>query len=122
MKNAVRHTPNTKGRTGKRNAWSEQECIVVIMAYMELLKVQREEGEIPHGMKARLRKKALPQLNNRSAGSYEAKMQNVSTFRHEYGLEIVQGYKALPGAQNLLGQLLVNYDDEFAAVAEFSDG
>lgn len=82
----------------KRRNWSPAEIEVVIDAYLDLWHLERR-GALPHGIKAKVRREALPKLDNRSAGSYEMKMMNVSAAFVAMGLPIVEGYKPYGNAQ-----------------------
>lgn len=87
----------------KRTPWSVEELAVIMNGYFWLLNEERA-GNKPN--KSALRRKALPQLNGRSAGSYEMKMCNISAACAALGLPWVNGYKPLGHAQKDITAIL----------------
>jgi hypothetical protein len=97
----------------KRNNWSDHENRVIIDAYYRLMKAQ-DAGKPLN--KAQLARETLPLLNNRSKGSYEAKLMNVSAAMVSIGLPYVQGYLPLGHAQASL-VALVKHSFVWGAIA-----
>jgi len=90
--------------TKKRPAtWSEVEQIAVCSAYAVLLDAQNNQL---HVNKAELCRATLPALVNRSRGSYEFKMCNISAALDDTGNDFVTGYKPRSGYQRTLLETL----------------
>lgn len=80
-------------------AWTDAEQSAICHAYAVLLDAQRNDLK---ANKAELRRATLPHLNNRSAGSYEFKMCNISAALVDSGNAYVTGYKPRSGYQRSL--------------------
>ena len=80
-------------------AWSDAEQRTICQAYAVLLDAQNN-GIAAN--KSQIRRATLPHLNNRSAGSYEFKMCNVSAALADAGNAYVTGYKPRSGYQRSL--------------------
>jgi hypothetical protein len=80
-------------------AWSEAEQIAICSAYAVLLDAQNNELTVN---KAELCRQTLPALVNRSRGSYEFKMCNISAALADTGNAYVTGYKPRSGYQRSL--------------------
>jgi len=87
----------------KRRDWTIQECRVLTAAYAFLLNAELSGARVN---KSAIRRATLPKLDNRSAGSYEMKMCNISAALAEHGLPIVQGYKPRSSYQRALHQTI----------------
>lgn len=83
----------------KRRNWTETEQRVVISAYLQMLYCEQMGAKYS---KADFCRRTLPKLNNRTRGSYEMKLMNVSAVMASLGLPIVQGYKPYGHAQKSL--------------------
>ena len=95
----------------KRRNWTEHEQRIICRAWLYLLDEQRAGRKIN---KAALCRTTLPLLNDRSRGSYELKMMNVSAAAAALGwTETVKGYKPAGHAQKSLAAIL---KDEAAAL------
>ena len=88
----------------KRNNWSVQEQDVVIAVYLDMLRMQ-SRGESFN--KAAIARATLPLLNNRSKGSYEAKLMNISAVMASLGQQTVKGYVPLGHAQKSLADAVL---------------
>jgi len=88
----------------KGKPWSEQEQRTLISCYLFMVKWEQEGRKFN---KAEIRRKVLPNLEGRSAGSYEMKCCNVSAAMAALGYSCwVKGYKPLPGYQKSLEVLV----------------
>jgi len=87
--------------TGK--PWTDDEQRIALLAYAILLDAQTHEIKTN---KAALRRATLPQLDGRSAGSYEFKMCNISAALQDRGADYVTGYKPRSGYQRSLADML----------------
>lgn len=85
--------------TTKRRNWTETEQTIIVRTWLYLLEEQ-EAGRKTN--KAALCRATLPLLEDRSRGSYELKMMNVSAAAAALGLPIVKGYKAAGNYQRSL--------------------
>jgi hypothetical protein len=83
----------------KRNNWTDHEINVAIAAYFQMYAMQKHETPFN---KAELARLYVPMLNNRSKGSYEAKLMNISAVFVSLGLGYVKGYVPLGHAQGAL--------------------
>jgi len=102
--------------TTKRKNWTEQEQREVIRVYFHMLACQAAGAKYN---KAAFCRATLPKLNNRTRGSYEMKLMNVSAAMVALGLPIVKGYKPYGHAQKSLTvyikEALIQSDLERAA-------
>ena len=91
----------------KRRNWTEEEQRIICRAYLFLL-AEQAAGRTAN--KAALCRRILPTLDDRSRGSYELKMMNVSaalqTVRPNW--PNVKGYKAAGHAQKSLAAILAD--------------
>ena len=83
----------------RNKPWSFAEQAAVCAAYWVLLR--REMAGEPIN-KAEARRTVLPLLDDRSAGSYEMKMCNISAMRASRDETWIKGYKPLGNAQKSL--------------------
>lgn len=83
--------------TGK--AWTPEELEIIVRAYLDML---LEEVEGRKFNKSAIRRAVLPQLDGRSAGSYEMKCCNISAAARDMGYKWISGYKPLPGYQRAI--------------------
>lgn len=86
--------------------WTDDENDVIVAAYFDLLQAQ-SAGETRSKTEVRLR--TLPHLNQRSKGSYERKMSNISAVMSRFGLPWVRGYKPLPNIQESIADAVERY-------------
>ena len=86
--------------TGK--PWTDEEQRIALQAYAILLDAQNNGI---HANKSALRRATLPQLDGRSAGSYEFKFCNISAALQDRGAAYVTGYKPRSGYQRSLADL-----------------
>ena len=82
--------------------WTDEEQRAILAAYAMLLDAQNNDIA---ANKAALRRATLPQLDGRSAGSYEFKMCNISASLADRGADYVTGYKPRSGYQRSLADL-----------------
>ena len=89
-------------KTQARTGWSDSETISLIGTYDAMLLLQ-QAGKLGRNKSAGQTSKAVlvrawmaENAPNRSKGSVEAKLMNLSAVRVELGLAIVEGYKPLP--------------------------
>ena len=93
----------------KRRNWTEQECRIVISAYFEMLNLEQSGKKYS---KAGFSRKYVPMLDNRTKGSYEMKLMNITSaivsMNQEEGMSIptIGGYKPYGNSQKLLKQLI----------------
>lgn len=83
----------------KRRDWTREECRTLVAAYAYLLNAELRGEKVN---KSAIRRATLPRLDNRSAGSYEMKMCNISAALAERGMPIVNGYKPRASYQRAL--------------------
>ena len=85
----------------KGKTWSDNEVQVICEAYKVLLTAQSNGDKVN---KAQLCRETLPKLDNRTRGSYEAKMMNISACLRDNGHSeyIVKGYKPSGNYQKAL--------------------
>ena len=94
-----------------RRNWTEEEQRIICRCWLQLLDAQRGEQK---ANKAALCRATLPLLNERSRGSYELKMMNVSAAAKALGWpETVNGYKPAGHAQKSLAAILKDEADRF---------
>jgi len=79
--------------------WTDDEQRTICKAYAAML-VCEENGQ-PFN-KAAIRRAILPELDGRSAGSYELKMCNISAALDKWARPYIKGYKPLAGYQRTL--------------------
>ena len=89
----------------KRRNWNDNEIDVVLNNYFAILKAEQAGEKVN---KAAFRRAALALLDNRSAGSYEMKMCNVSAAMQSLGKDWIFGYKPLGNAQKSLTDAIKN--------------
>ena len=92
----------------KRRNWADWENDILAACYMDML--NKQFNGIKYS-KAALTRAVLPELDNRTRGSWEAKLMNfsafmVSTFGDDY---YVTGYKPLGHAQKSLSDSYMRY-------------
>ena len=87
-----------------RRNWSVAEQQTIIRTYLCMV-AAIAAGETVN--KAQICRSVLPQLDNRTRGSYEMKLMNVSGAMLELGLPIVAGYKPYGHAQKSLKELIL---------------
>jgi hypothetical protein len=92
----------------KRRNWSETEQNVVINVYFRMLKMQQDGTPFN---KAALARETLPLLDNRTKGSYEAKLMNISGVLHSMDCQWVKGYAPLGHGQGSLKALVMAHPD-----------
>ncbi len=90
----------------KRRNWTEQEQNTVIGAYFLMLELQ-QAGKAFN--KAELARTYVPKLDNRTKGSYEAKLMNISAVMLSLGCEMVKGYAPLGHGQGSLVDLVKSH-------------
>ena len=88
--------------TGK--AWTQDEIKTICSVYATML-VMEQRG-IKYN-KAQARRNTLPDLDGRSAGSYEMKCCNISAALNDQGMQWIKGYKPLKGYQHALKPAIV---------------
>jgi hypothetical protein len=89
----------------KRRNWTNKECRIVIRAYLHML---REQDHGRKFNKAKIARSVLPHLDNRTKGSYEMKLMNISACMEHLGFDVVKGYVPYGHAQKSLTRLIVN--------------
>ena len=91
--------------TTKRRNWTEEEQRIICRAYLALLEWEKQGRK---ANKAALCRATLPLLDDRSRGSYELKMMNVSAAMLSIhpDLPTVTGYKPYGHAQKSLKDIL----------------
>jgi hypothetical protein len=101
---AAEMRPDTRHEIRDRPAaWSDTEQVTICSAYAVLLDAQNNGIR---ANKAELCRATVPALDNRSRGSYEFKMCNISAALADAGNDYVTGYKPRSGYQrSLLGIL-----------------
>lgn len=106
--------------TGKTRPakWSEVEQIAICSAYALLLDAQNNELTVN---KAELCRVTLPALVNRSRGSYEFKMCNISAALDDNGSAYVHGYKPRSGYQRSLLEIMHKIRPDLARRAACKD-
>ena len=76
-----------------RNEWSDDELLETIKSYMEMLRLEKSGSSYS---KAEFRRELISgPLANRSPGSIEFRMQNISSFRAQKGFDWIEGYKPM---------------------------
>lgn len=90
-----------------RKAWTTDDNTYIVAMYMNMLDKQ-ERGE--KFVKSREVKIAMFDLD-RTSGSIECKLMNISAIRQEQDLSIIKGYKAL---KNYQAELKSDYMDYIA--------
>jgi 5-methylcytosine-specific restriction protein A len=87
----VRFTRQKEDRSGEK--WSSEELRACVVAYFELLGMERR-GEEANKTEVRRRVREF-ELSGRNDGAYEFRMQNISSVLIDLGLETLDGYKPL---------------------------
>ena len=77
----------------RNNTWSDDELFETLKTYMEMLSLE-QSGRSYSKTEFRRNLIAGP-LSDRSEGSIEFRMQNISSFRAEQGMDWIQGYKPM---------------------------
>ncbi len=86
------------------NPWSKREQTLICRHYLKLLKWEQAGEKLK---KTEQRNLLLPRLNDRTPGSYELKMQNISAAIVDAGGHTwIKGYKRLPGYQRSLCEVM----------------
>jgi len=80
----------------KRKAWNNEELTIICNVYCEILKIEVAGDKVN---KSQYRRDTLPLLDNRTAGSYEMKMCNISAALNDLEMPWILGYKPLAGYQ-----------------------
>lgn len=83
----------------KRRNWTEKEQRIIVRVYFHMLACQQHGAKYN---KAQFCRDTLPKLNDRTRGSYEMKLMNISAAMVSLGLPIVKGYKPYGHAQKSL--------------------
>jgi len=91
--------------TGK--AWTPEEVQIICMAYAKMLIMEQNTPPIKFN-KSQIRREILPQLDGRSAGSYEMKCCNISAALAKRGFVWIKGYKPLKGYQAILEKAIID--------------
>ena len=94
-----------------RRNWSQDEINILLSAYDAILTAETSGTKVN---KAAIRRSVLPQLDQRSAGSYEMKMMNISAARVALYLPIIPGYKPYGHKQNVLTASIQAYEAQKA--------
>ena len=89
----------------KRRNWTPAEQNTVIQVYYWMLRQQAEGRKFN---KAAAGREVIPKLDNRSKGSYEAKLMNISAVMQAHGLPMVKGYAPLGHSQKSLTDAVLN--------------
>ena len=76
---------------GNRKAWTDEENMKVLALYFSFLDYQRNGEKYQKAAPVR----AMAESLERSKGSIECKLMNISAIRAEHNGEIVKGYKPL---------------------------
>ena len=71
--------------------WSDEELFETVKAYMEMLKLEKTGR--PYSKAAFRRGLMAGPLPARSTGAIEYRMQNISSFLNDLGLDWIEGYK-----------------------------
>jgi hypothetical protein len=99
----------------KRRDWTDNELRIISLAYVGMLRAQSAGQSFN---KSAIRRELLPLLDNRSAGSYESKLMNLSAAAVAIGLDTVRGYKPAPNYQakmrDVLRAVVAEYPEVFA--------
>lgn len=85
--------------------WSREEVELVVDDYLSMLSAQL--AGVPYN-KTEHRKKLLPKLHRRSAGSVEFKHQNISAVLLNAGIQSITGYKPRYNYQALLETIVLD--------------
>ena len=83
----------------KRRNWNDIEISIIIQTYIWM---QEEQAAGRPFNKAALARRIVPMLDERTKGSYEAKLMNVSAVMRDLARPIVKGYVPLGHAQKSL--------------------
>jgi len=97
-----------------RNEWSDNELFETVKTYMEMLRLE-QSGRLYSKTDFRRILIAGP-LSGRSNGSIEFRMQNISSYRSQKGLDWIAGYKPMDHiGENVISRLerlFQRYDSE----------
>jgi hypothetical protein len=88
----------------ERRNWTPEEQRTAVIAYFFMLEAQQKGHSFN---KAAIARQVLPRLNNRTKGSYEAKLMNISAIMTAHGLPTVKGYKSLGHIQKSLADAVL---------------
>jgi len=83
----------------ERKNWTDQENANICAAYFYILERELRGEKVNKSM---VRKNCLAFLNDRSAGSYEMKMCNISAYLDRIHAPFIKGYKPRGHAQKSL--------------------
>lgn len=86
--------------------WSNIEIEVIVAEYFIMLKEEIAEKKYN---KSEHRRKIAPLLTNRSEGSIEFKLQNISAILSEIGAPWINGYKPRTNYQIPLAERVIEY-------------
>lgn len=96
---------NQAPKVTTRKAWTDDDIHACIGLYNAFLFLQRKEE--PYQKATHVR--SLAAELERTKGSIEMKLMNISGVRHALGLDYVTGYKPLPNCQKRLVELVKAY-------------
>ena len=88
----------------KRRNWTEREQAIACTIYATMLEIELRGGKVN---KAKICREILPLLDNRSRGSYEMKMMNISAAMLSLGFPHIRGYKPYGHAQKSLADTML---------------
>ena len=98
----------------KSQPWSDEELFETVKSYMEMLHL--EKSGIGYSKTEYRRALISGPLPTRSEGSIEFRMQNISSFRANLGMDWIQGYKPMDHiGENVsarIGRLFERYNRE----------
>ena len=111
-----RSTRNHTGNTMSRNVWTESENLALLAYAAVLLKVARTGGKV-NKRECICRLQAGP-ISNRTRGSIEAKMMNLSHAMVQAGDQPIPGYKPAGNFQRCLTAMHVSGQRDEAVYSE----
>lgn len=88
---------------GRGELWSGAELEACVRAYRDMLTLHQQG--VPFS-KAEWRRKILPALSDRTEGSYEFRMQNISAVLNDLGLNILPGYLPARNVGNVRDEII----------------
>lgn len=97
----------------KRRDWTDNELRIISLAYVGMLRAQQNGQSFN---KSAIRRELLPLLDNRSAGSYESKLMNLSAAAVAIGMDTVKGYKPAPNYQAKMRAVLADVAAEYPEI------